>query len=230
VEHAIESWDRLHILVNNAAIPYSGAGLFDDDLEQDFDRILLTNTKSVWMGIHFAVPHLEAAGGGSIINIASVHALASAAHCSTYSASKGALVSGTRSMAVELAPHRIRVNCISPGSIVTRDRSDWLRRKLTPAQYEEFLARFGDSPRGKKNIFQPLPDDGLPEDIAYCAVYLASDEARFCTGANFVVDGGLSVMISPERPPREAVEQAVREREIWEWLRPLIPKRQGESK
>jgi len=229
VAHAVDCWGRLNILVNNAAIPYSGASVFDKDMEYEFDRIFLTNTKSVWMAIHFAVPHLQAAGGGSIINVASVHALASAARCSTYSASKGALVSGTRSMAVELAPHRIRVNCISPGSIVTRDRKEWIRQKLTQAQYDEFLERFGEFPRGKKNVFQPLPDDGLPEDIAYCAVYLASDEARFCTGANFAVDGGLSAMLAPERPTREVAEQALQEREIREWLRPLLPKRQGES-
>ena len=96
------------------------------------------NVKSVWMALHHALPHLRARGGGSVINISSVQALATGANNSAYAAGKGALVAGTRGLAVELAPDRIRVNCISPGRIWTDEPGDWLRRQLGPELHREF--------------------------------------------------------------------------------------------
>ncbi len=181
VEAALAQFDGLNILVNNAALTSFGRSLDAEDMEARFDRLMATNVKSVWMALRFALPYLRVRGG-SVINISSVHALASGAGNSAYAASKGALVAGTRALALELAPDNIRVNCISPGRIWTdgRDETDM-----------DFRTRI-----------QPLPIEGKPDDIAHCAVYLASDESRFCTGANFVIDGGATALLAGPPPPQ----------------------------
>ena len=196
VEAAVAQFGGLDVLVNNAAMTGFGRGMGADDLEAQYDRLMAVNLKSVWMALHHALPHLRARGGGSVINISSVQALATGANNSAYAAGKGALVAGTRGLAVELAPDRIRVNCISPGRIWTNEPGDWLRRQLGPELHREFQERFGDWPAAARTLTQPLPVEGRPEDIAYCAVYLASDEARFCTGANFVIDGGATALLA----------------------------------
>lgn len=212
VQESVDHFGRLDILVNNAALTGFGRRLGDEGMEARYDRLMATNVKSVWMALHYALPHLKQRGG-SVVNIASVHGLASGEGNSAYAASKGALIAGTRAMAVELAPDRVRVNCISPGMIWKDAPGGWLRHELGEELYGEFEQQFGDWPAVSRTLIQPLPVEGRPEDVAYCAVYLASDEARFCTGANFVVDGGATALLSsPSITHRE------REKEVWAWV------------
>ena len=218
VERTVEHFGALDILVNNAAIASFSRHLDADDLETEYDRLMDTNVKSVIMGVHWALPHLIARGGGSVINISSVHGIASGDHMSAYAASKGALIAGTKAMAVELGRHRIRVNCISPGSIWLDDRPNWLERRFGPELAAEFRERFPGWPERQRELQQPLPVAGRAEDVAACAVYLASDEGRFCTGANFVVDGGMtSVLADPAflYPGAAEVLQTRAEMRVW---------------
>ena len=211
VAAAVARFGGLNILVNNAALTSFGRGLEAEDMEARYDRLMATNVKGVWMALRHALPHLRA-GGGSVINIASVHGIASTSENSAYAASKGALIAGTRALAIELAPDLVRVNCISPGMIWKNEPGDWLRHEIGEDLYREFAARFGDWQAVRRTLTQPLPIEGRPEDVAYCAVYLASDESRFCTGANFVVDGGATALLADagHLSPRAAL---VREQE-----------------
>ncbi|MBM3494143.1 MAG: SDR family oxidoreductase, partial [Armatimonadetes bacterium] len=194
--------------------------------EVEYDRLMDTNVKSVVMGTHFALPHMIARGGGSIVNISSVHGMASGDHMSAYAASKGALIAGTRAMAVELARHKIRVNCISPGSIWLDERGNWIERRFGPEMAAEFHARFGDWHERMREMQQPLPVAGLPKDIAYCAVYLASDEARFCTGANFVVDGGMTAVLSDPAFLYPGASEALTKRmEVRAWVQEALKRK-----
>jgi len=219
VEATVERFGGLDILVNNAGIGYFSRRMEDGDMEQEYDRLMATNLKSAWMGIHFALPHMKARGGGSVINIASVHGIASGGHMSAYAASKGGLIAGTRALAIELGPDRIRVNCISPGTIWLDEPGAWLKRRLGLELYREFQERFDDWMTTSRQLKQALPVAGLPVDIAYCAVYLASDEARFCTGANFVVDGGMTALLGdPHAFPPGIKELIKSEEEVRAWL------------
>ncbi len=129
------------------------------------------------------------------------------------------MIAGTRSLALELAPDRIRVNCISPGMIWKDERGQWLQRQLGPELYAEFLEQFGEWQASRHTLAQPLPVEGRPEDIAYCAVYLASDEARFCTGANFVIDGGATAqLVEPTILPPRIARFREREAEARAWI------------
>ncbi len=230
VEATIERFGGLDILVNNAAIASFSRHLDADDLEAEYDRLMDTNVKSVIMGVHWAYPHMAERGGGSIINISSVHGMASGDHMSAYAASKGALIAGTRAMAVELARRKIRVNCISPGSIWLDDRGNWIERRFGPDMAAEFHERFGDWHVRMRELQQPLPVAGLPQDIAACAVYLASDEARFCTGANFVVDGGMTAVLSdPAFLYPGAAEALTKRAEVRAWIQEAI-KREEEAR
>lgn len=219
VAAAVARFSGLDVLVNNAARTGFGRPMDASDLETAYDRLMATNVKSVWMALHYALPHLRARGGGSVINIASVHAVASGGHNSAYAASKGALVAGTRALAVELAPERIRVNCLSPGRIWTDAPGEWLRHQLGPDLYREFEAQFGQWQAARRTLHQPLPVAGLPADIAYAAVYLASDESRFCTGANFVIDGGAtSLLPDPFGVSAAAAEYREQDKQMWDWI------------
>jgi 3-oxoacyl-[acyl-carrier protein] reductase len=219
VEATVARFGGLDILVNNAAVTYFSKPLDSDGLEEEYDRLMATNVKSVWMAAHFGVPHMRVRGGGSIINISSVHAVASGGRMSAYAASKGALVAGTHAMAIELGPDKIRINCLSPGRIWTWDEDGWIKRRFGPEVHAEFVERFGDWDAGSRTQVQPLPVEGKPEDVAYCAVYLASDESRFVTGANFLVDGGMtSALADPGMLFPGAYETMQRHHQIHEWF------------
>jgi NAD(P)-dependent dehydrogenase (short-subunit alcohol dehydrogenase family) len=228
VDRTLDEFSALDILVNNAGLTTFGYSIDDSQIEEQYDRLMATNLKSVWMSLHFATPHLKARGSGSVINIASVHAIASSDRNSAYAASKGAIIAGTRGLAVELAPFRIRVNCISPGSISTFDPSNWLKPRLGPELYKEYEERFAPLRSALRLSEQPLPVEGVPDDIAYCAVYLASDESRFCTGANFVIDGGSAALLSkPGVLSEEAIELSHQRKEMYAWVRRMIETRES---
>ena len=225
IQFAIEKYGQLNILVNNAGFGF-GYSIGDERMEKTYDNLMATNLRSIWMAVHYAVPEMGKVGGGSIINIASVHAQNTQARNSAYAknnarlrlsaASKGGIVAGTRGLAIELAPYMIRINAISPGAIYVGEVEEMIAEKHGEERRKEFIERFGAIFHARRRLYQPLPVAGLPVDIAYCALYLASDEARFVTGANITVDGGMTAVLS--HGTDLSPEMKEKEREMQEWL------------
>lgn len=169
---------RIDILVNNAGV--SGANKPTHEVsEAEWDFVQGVNVKGVFFGTKHAIAHLRMAGGGSIINLSSIYGLVGAPDVPPYHASKGAVRLMSKTDALLYAPDRIRVNSIHPGFI-------W-----TP-MVQKHLAGLGDVVQGRQAVdaLHPLGHIGEPDDIAWAAVYLASDEAKFVTGTELVVDGG----------------------------------------
>jgi len=169
---------RIDVLVNNAGI--AGANKPTDELTSDeWDRVMNINVKGVFYCTKYAIKYMREAGEGSIINLSSIYGLISAPDIPAYHASKGAVTSMTKTDALLYAKDKIRVNSVHPGFI-------W-----TPL-VEEFLKESGDPDEGLKylNSLHPLGHVGAPNDIGYGIVYLASDESRFMTGSQLVIDGG----------------------------------------
>jgi len=185
VRFAETTFGKLDVLFNNAGIMDSK----DDDAvstsEATWDRTLAINLKSVFLGCKFGVPALRRAGGGSIINTASFVALLGAATPQiAYTASKGGVLAMTREIAVEFARKGIRANALCPGPIET-----------------PLLAELMSHPvrRERRLVHIPVGRLGQPEEIARAALFLASDESSYITGATFVVDGGItSAYVTPE--------------------------------
>lgn len=223
VEATKERFGGLDVLVNNAGI---GLRVPVDEVKmEDYDRVMDTNLKGMYLGCHFGVPLLKARGGGSIINISSVHGVDGAPLNTVYAATKGGIIGCTRALAAELAPFKIRVNTISPGAIqVHSSPVEWILKRIKKEYHEEFVRLFKEKIESNYRYFQPLEMIGMPEDIAYCAVYLASDESRFVTGQNIVIDGGLTTYLSPFAS--ENAQKAVRA--PWEEIRAWIEAHQAE--
>jgi NAD(P)-dependent dehydrogenase (short-subunit alcohol dehydrogenase family) len=178
IDDAVRHFGGLNVLVNNAGV--AGTGKPTDEIsEAEWDFVQAVNVKGPFFCTKHAIAHLRKAGGGSIINMSSIYGLVGAADVPPYHASKGALTLMTKSDAIRYAPEGIRVNSIHPGFIWTR-------------MVESYLATLGDAAEGRKAIdaLHPLGHMGEPDDIAWGAVYLASDEAKFVTGAQLVIDGG----------------------------------------
>jgi len=180
VDHAVATYGRLDCLYNNAGVmPEADHSVIDTEVDV-WDQVMAVNVRGVFLGCKYAIPAMEAAGGGSIVNIASFVALLG---CSVpqdaYTASKGAVLSLTRSLAVQFGPKGIRSNAICPGPVETPMLMDWLLKDEGAKQLR--LAR---NPTGRF---------GKPEEIVYMAMYLASDESRWTNGASLVVDGGITV-------------------------------------
>jgi NAD(P)-dependent dehydrogenase (short-subunit alcohol dehydrogenase family) len=171
----------LHILYNNAGADSSGDVV--DETEDGWDRCLGVNARGTFLCSKFAVPEIEAAGGGSIINQGSVAALVGIRNFAAYCAAKGAVVALSRAMAVDLAPRAIRVNCICPGTVLTP-----LMEQLIRARGEGDLERGIDLTVPK----YPLGRLGTPEDVARVALFLAGDDASWITGSVYTVDGGMT--------------------------------------
>jgi NAD(P)-dependent dehydrogenase (short-subunit alcohol dehydrogenase family) len=185
VDAAMSSYGALHVLYNNAGIfPPDDAGVTTTP-EATWDRVLEVNLKGVWLGCRYGVPALLDSGGGSIVNVSSLVALmGSAVPQIAYTASKGGVLSLTRELAVEYARQGIRVNALCPGPIETPllaellGDPDWARRRL---------------------VHIPMGRPGRAEEVARAALFLASDESSFMTGATLVVDGGISAaFVTPE--------------------------------
>ena len=180
VDAAIGAYGRLDCLYNNAGVmPAADHSVIDTDVDT-WDRVMAVNLRGPFLGCKHAIPHMIAGGGGSIINIASFVALVG---CSVpqdaYTASKGAILSLTRSLAVQFGPNGIRTNAICPGPVETPLLMDWLVK-----DEEAKRIRLARNPTGRF---------GKPEEIVAMAVYLASDESRWTNGASLVIDGGISV-------------------------------------
>lgn len=177
VGRTLERFGRVDVLVNNAATnPHFGPLLTADDGQ--WDKILETNAKSVFRLCREVVPHLEAQGGGKIVNMASIAGLRPTVNMGVYGIAKAAVIMLTQVLALELGPQNIQVNAIAPGLIKTRfSQLLW----QTPQIAEPILARV------------PLGRLGEPEDVAGLALYLASPASDYVTGSVFLVDGGMNV-------------------------------------
>ena len=177
VERAVEAFDGLDVLVNNAGIIRRADVV--ETTEEEWDRVMAVNVRSVYLMSRFAIPVMVAAGGGAIVNTSSGWGLRGGAKAASYCASKGAVVNLTRAMAIDHAPDGIRVNCVCPG-----DTDTAMLRSEAEQLGESQDAFFADA------ADRPLRRIGRPEDIAHAIVYLASDAAAFVTGSMLVVDGG----------------------------------------
>ena len=180
VDHAVATFGRVDVLYNNAGImPEADHSVIDTDVAT-WDQVMAVNVRGVFLGCKYAIPQMIAQGSGSIINISSFVALLG---CSVpqdaYTASKGALLALTRSLAVQFGPKGVRTNAICPGPVETPLLMDWLVK-----DEEAKRIRLARNPTGRF---------GKPEEIVYMAMYLASDESRWTNGAQLVVDGGISV-------------------------------------
>ncbi len=173
---AIARFGRLDILINNAGVSHMPAAL-DDISEADFDRVFAVNMKSVFLTARHLVPHFRANKRGAILNVASTAAVSPRPRLSWYNASKGWMVTATKSMAVELAPLGIRVNAINPVAGETPLLKTFMGED-TPEIRAKFLATI------------PLGRFSTPEDMGNAACFLCSDEASMITGVALEVDGG----------------------------------------
>ncbi len=174
VSLAEEVYKRLDILVNNAGV--SAVGGIEDTTEEEWDRVMSVNAKGVFLGTKYAIPAMQRAGGGSIINISSQLGIVAMNESSPqYIASKGAVRLLTKSTAIQYAADGIRCNSVHPGPIVTPMTEG---RRSDPEVRELMTSRI------------PLGRYGEAIDVAYGVLYLASDEASFVTGSELVIDGG----------------------------------------
>jgi NAD(P)-dependent dehydrogenase (short-subunit alcohol dehydrogenase family) len=179
IDAAATRFGRLNVMVNNAGI--SGTPKPTDEVDEaEWDRVQAVNVKGVFFGTKHVIPHLRAAGGGSIINLSSIAGLVGVGGLAPYHASKGAVRLMSKNDAVTYAAERILVNSIHPAYIWTPMVENHLR--ATAPDLEAAKAAAGAA--------HPVGHMGEPDDIAWAVVWLASDEARFVTGAEIVIDGG----------------------------------------
>jgi NAD(P)-dependent dehydrogenase (short-subunit alcohol dehydrogenase family) len=176
----VSRFSQIDVLFNNAGIP--GVGDVVETEPALFDTVMAVNVRGVYLMCRAVVPHMLAKGRGSIINMSSSLAAIGVARRVSYGASKGAVLAMTRCMQVDLAPHGIRVNALLPGTILSPFVERYLRES------------YSDPEQGYASIRsrQLTGDLGRPEDVAYAALYLASDEARFVMASGLVIDGGMT--------------------------------------
>jgi NAD(P)-dependent dehydrogenase (short-subunit alcohol dehydrogenase family) len=182
---ALERFGRLDVLYNNAGVMLGDDGSVADTSEEVWDTTLAINVKGVALGCKYGIPAMLASGGGSVINVASFVAWMGAATSQTaYTASKGAVLSMTREIAVEYARRGIRCNALCPGPIDT-----------------PLLAELLSDPdrRQRRLVHIPMGRLGKAEELARAALFLASDDSSFMTGASLIVDGGITAAyVTPE--------------------------------
>jgi NAD(P)-dependent dehydrogenase (short-subunit alcohol dehydrogenase family) len=187
VDAAVARFGGLDVMVNNAGIGGAMHASFLEDPLDDFERVLAVNLRGVMVGSQRAARHMAAHGGGSIVNTASIAALSAGGGVLTYRASKAAVVHFSRSIAIDLAQHGIRVNCIAPGHIAT---------PMTTYDMSAVI-----------RLTQPLPRQGTADDVAEAILYLAGDRSAQITGVVLPIDGGTTA-----GPPAGALREALRPR------------------
>ena len=166
IQAALDKWGKIDVLVNDAAMmTFKPIVDLPDD---DFDKVLDVNLRSVFLFCKYAVPHMPK--GSAIVNISSVHAYETTKNVVPYATSKGGMEAFTRGFAEEIAPNKIRINCVSPGAVDT--------------------PMLWNNPNIKSGVEKVQGAIGKPEDIAAAIAFLAAPEARFITGTNLTVDGG----------------------------------------
>lgn len=189
MEQSAKVLGSLDILVNNAAIqPY---GTVASMASAQGDGVINVNLRGTYLACHHALPHMLRAGRGSIVNIASVQALANQARVAAYATSKGGMLALTRSLAVDFGSFGIRANAVCPGCI-DAPMTRFSAAETAPGHEEEVIRQWGKA--------QPLGRVGRPEEVAEVAAFLAGDRASFCTGAEFKVDGGLMASLGLALP------------------------------
>ena len=181
IERTIAEFGSLDILMCSAAIHPLGDVVETD--EATWDRTFEVNVKSMYLCCHYAVPHMVEGGGGSIITLSSVQATSSTPKVCAYAATKGAILSFTHTLAIDLAKYNIRANAICPGSIITPMQEHFAKLNGAGRSIEEMYRVFA----------QPVPLQrlGHAREIAELAAFLASSRSGFCTGSHFTADGGL---------------------------------------
>jgi meso-butanediol dehydrogenase / (S,S)-butanediol dehydrogenase / diacetyl reductase len=182
VTGAVARFGGVDVIVNAAAVhPYGK--VTETDLET-WNRCLSVNVTGIFLFAHFGIPEMRKRGGGAIVNLASVQGHACQQGVAAYATSKGAIHSLTRALALDHAVDGVRVNSISPGSIAT-PMLELAARTFSPElPVNQVFKRFGES--------HPLGRVGTPEEVAELAAFLASDRAGFCTGGDYLIDGGLT--------------------------------------
>ena len=176
VAHALDVFGHIDILVNNAGITHMPTAL-EDVSEEDFDRVLAVNAKSVYLTARTIVPHMKSRGAGTILNVASTAGVSPRPRLNWYNASKGWMITATKAMAVELAPDGIRVNAINPVAGETPLLKSFMGED-TPEIRAKFLSTI------------PLGRFSTPEDMGAAATFLCSDAASMITGVAMEIDGG----------------------------------------
>ena len=179
VASVIQGIGKVDILVNNAGIAHVGNA--ENTSETDFERIFNVNVKGVYHCSHICIPLMKANGGGVILNMASVASSVGIADRFAYSMSKGAVRSMTHSIAKDFIHDNIRCNCISPGRVHTPFVDGFISKNFVGREAETFE---------KLSKSQPIGRMGTPEEIAWLALYLCSDESGFVTGSDYPIDGG----------------------------------------
>ncbi|MBM2712821.1 SDR family oxidoreductase [Mesorhizobium caraganae] len=179
IEHAVDRFGRIDCLFNNAGILGQTGGIEGLEVAR-FDLIMASHVRSVMLGMKHAAPHMKRQGSGSIINTGSVAGQQAVSVYMDYSAAKAAVIHFSKCVAMELGEAGVRVNSISPGMIATGMGASGVAAEKQASVLREV-----------NKGWQPIPRSGLPEDVAYAAVFLASDESTFINGHDLVVDGGL---------------------------------------
>jgi NAD(P)-dependent dehydrogenase (short-subunit alcohol dehydrogenase family) len=179
IAETVSIWGGLHLLVNNAAA-FVLRGI--NATEEDWNTMLQTNIRGTAFCVKHAVPEMKRAGGGAIVNIGSISSVLGQGSMVTYNATKGAILTMTRCMALDLGPENIRVNCLCPGNI------------KTPAliNHMESLGKSYEQAAAELSPLNFLGRIGSPQEVAACAAFLCSDDASYVTGASLFVDGGYS--------------------------------------
>lgn len=181
ISRTIEAFGRIDILFNNAGVGYSAPyfmGPVKDTPESDWDAIVDINLKSVYLTCHYAIPHMIKQGGGVILNCSSINGIVGCG-ADVYSATKGGINALTRALAFDNGKYNIRVNTLSPGATDT----PMIHEALQDKKFFDTWSQCG-----------PLKGIIEPDDVAYAAVFLASDESRFITGQNLLVDCGFTIV------------------------------------
>lgn len=181
VRTAVENFGTANILINNAAAFIFGTA--ESSTEEDWDKVLNVNVKGYWRCAKEVIPVMRSAGGGAIVNIASVSAFIAQPEFVPYNTSKAAILNLTRTLAYDHGKDNIRVNSICPGTIRTRATDHHI--ESLGLDKEKALEEFAQA--------SPLNRIGMPIDIAYGVLYLVSDESPFTTGASLVIDGGATI-------------------------------------
>ena len=181
VATAAERFGALHVLVNNAAT-FVLKGV--EATPEDWRRSLDVNVVGTALCTRYAAEAIERSGGGAIVNLASISSFVAQPQFVTYSATKAAILQMTRNLALDLAPSGIRVNCVCPGTILTRASRDHMER--VGMTLEQFVAA-----EAQKHLLNRIGD---PREVAWAILFLASDEASFITGAHLMVDGGYTAI------------------------------------